>query len=76
MRPVGLGARSGGDEAQVTAAAEAEPMPADCRAGRHAPARRVTVDANGAAHARCRRCGCELTRLPAIRRWYRSGVLG
>ncbi|MBB3349387.1 hypothetical protein [Sphingomonas sp. BK069] len=75
MRLAGLGARAGGD-AEPQTEGGAEPMPADCRAGRHLPARRVTVDANGAAHARCRRCGCELTRLPAIRRWYRSGVLG
>ncbi len=70
-----LGPRAAGD-AKVQAEGGAEPMPEDCRAGRHLPARRMTVDANGAAHARCRRCGCELTRLPAIRRWYRSGVLG
>ncbi len=71
MRSAGLGASGG---AQATAGNE--PMPADCRAGRHLPNRRVTIDGNGAAHTRCRRCGCELTRLPAIRRWYRSGILG
>ncbi|TCP36858.1 hypothetical protein [Sphingomonas sp. BK235] len=66
--------RSGAlQHAPATAASE---VPPDCRAGRHLPGRRVTIDPDGVAHARCRRCGCELTRLPAIRRWYRSGLIG
>lgn len=62
--------------ADERAASLASPLLNGCDAGRHVAGRRVTVDASGVAHARCRRCGCELTRLPAIRRWYRSGVLG
>jgi len=49
---------------------------ASCRAGRHVPARGVTIDAAGVAHGRCRRCGCALRRLPAIRRWFVSGMMG
>ncbi|WP_375249746.1 hypothetical protein [Sphingomonas sp.] len=48
----------------------------DCARERHVAGTRISTDARGLQHARCRHCGCELTRLPAIRRWYRAGLLG
>lgn len=47
-----------------------------CRVGRHHPKGRVTTDASGLQHSRCRHCGCALSRVPTIGRWYLSGELG
>jgi hypothetical protein len=58
------------------AADQAAAVPPECAAGHHLAGARVTTDATGVQHARCRRCGCDLTRLPTLRRWYRSGWLG
>lgn len=52
------------------------PLTDTCESGRHLPGTRIVTDARGIQHTRCRRCGCELARIPAIRRWYRSGMLG
>lgn len=49
--------------------------PGACAAGRHDPVA-VSRDAAGIGHARCRRCGCALRRLPVMRRWYRTGPMG
>jgi len=46
--------------------------PATCR---HDPVAR-TLDPGGLERARCRRCGCDLRRLPVLRRWYRTGPMG
>ena len=50
--------------------------PRACRRGEHNPVSTITVDAAGVEHSRCRTCGCELARMPVIRRWYRTGLLG
>ena len=53
--------------------------PADeaaCLAGRHVPAYKTRIDAGGIEHGHCRHCGCELARVPTLRRWYRSGLMG
>lgn len=47
-----------------------------CRAGRHIPAADIRIDAQGVEHGRCRHCGCELTRMPVLRRWFRTGPMG
>jgi hypothetical protein len=49
---------------------------ADCRAERHVAAAKILVDASGVQHCRCRICGCDLRRLPSLRRWFRSGMMG
>lgn len=49
---------------------------AACSAGRHVPGGAIVVDQHGTRHAHCRHCGCPLSRLQSIRRWYRSGQLG
>lgn len=49
---------------------------ADCRAERHIASTKVSVDASGIQSCRCRICGCELRRLPAMRKWFRSGMMG
>lgn len=51
-------------------------LPPDCDAGRHVVSSDIRVDAAGIRHGNCRHCGCELRRLPAIGRWYRSGLMG
>lgn len=52
------------------------PPPPECEAGRHVVSNHVRIDASGIRHGHCRYCGCELRRLPAIGRWYRSGLMG
>jgi hypothetical protein len=47
-----------------------------CRSGRHVATRQVKTDAQGVQHSRCRHCGCEISRLPVLRRWFRSGMMG
>lgn len=49
---------------------------ADCREERHVASAKVTVDPSGIQSCRCRICGCELRRLPSLRRWFRSGMMG
>lgn len=51
-------------------------MRPSCLSGHHVPEYKLWADADGIQHSRCRHCGCELRRLPAIRRWYRSGPMG
>lgn len=48
----------------------------DCHRERHIASAKVQVDASGIQHCRCRVCGCELRRLPALRSWFRSGMMG
>jgi hypothetical protein len=50
--------------------------PRACRRGEHVPTADIATDASGLQHSRCRTCGCELTRLPVLRRWYRTGMMG
>lgn len=52
------------------------PTQAGCRVGLHQAIDKVTIDAGGIEHSRCRYCGCTLIRLPTIGRWYLSGELG
>ncbi|WP_294393186.1 hypothetical protein [uncultured Sphingomonas sp.] len=59
----------------ATTAPRPEEQP-PCAADRHLPSHRITVDNAGVQQSRCRRCGCELRRLPTLRRWYRSGLMG
>jgi len=47
-----------------------------CRAGRHIVGTETSIDAQGVEHGRCRHCGCELSRMPVLRRWFRSGPMG
>lgn len=47
-----------------------------CRQGQHRPAPDIRLDPAGIEHSRCRNCGCDLTRLPSVRRWFRSGRMG
>jgi hypothetical protein len=49
---------------------------ADCREERHVASAKVTVDGSGVEHCRCRSCGCDLRRMPTLRRWFRSGMMG
>ena len=49
---------------------------ADCRIGIHVDDSSIEVDTHGVEHSRCRHCGCELTRMPVHRRWFRSGLMG
>ncbi|MES2496546.1 MAG: hypothetical protein V4618_10545 [Pseudomonadota bacterium] len=49
---------------------------ADCRAGRHIVASEVRTDSRGVQHGHCRHCGCELSRMPVLRRWFRTGEMG
>ncbi|WP_159982310.1 MULTISPECIES: hypothetical protein [unclassified Novosphingobium] len=49
---------------------------ADCAAERHVAASKIVVNALGIQSCRCRVCGCELRRLPSLRRWFRSGMMG
>ncbi|ARR52085.1 hypothetical protein HY78_00720 [Rhizorhabdus wittichii DC-6] len=48
----------------------------NCRAGRHIVAADVRTDDQGVEHGRCRHCGCELARMPVLRRWFRTGEMG
>ncbi|EJL34987.1 hypothetical protein [Novosphingobium sp. AP12] len=49
---------------------------ADCREERHVASAKITVTASGIQSCRCRICGCELRRIPSLRRWFRSGMMG
>ena len=50
--------------------------PRACREGTHHPRNDIFTDALGVQHSRCRTCGCELSRVPTLRRWYRTGRMG
>ena len=50
--------------------------PRACRDGQHKPMRPTVLDASGMEHSRCRVCGCALSRMPVLRRWFRSGQMG
>jgi hypothetical protein len=47
-----------------------------CENGRHSAISSSKTEINGVVHAVCRHCGCELMRLGASRRWFRTGQLG
>lgn len=47
-----------------------------CENGRHSAITRSKVEIGGIVHATCRHCGCELMRLGASRRWFRTGQMG
>lgn len=47
-----------------------------CENGRHSAITRSKVEIDGIVHATCRHCGCELMRLGASRRWFRTGQMG
>ena len=47
-----------------------------CENGRHSAASGSKIDIGGVVHATCRHCGCELMRLGASRRWFRTGEMG
>ena len=49
---------------------------AACARGAHLADGMVTQDVLGIDHALCRHCGCSLTRVPTLRRWYQSGTMG
>jgi hypothetical protein len=61
---------------EAAASTASAALPHDCAAGRHVVSNHVWTDASGVRHGHCRYCGCELRRLPAIGRWYRSGLMG
>lgn len=47
-----------------------------CENGRHSAISGSKIEINGVVHATCRHCGCELMRLGASRRWFRTGEMG
>ncbi|ATE66891.1 hypothetical protein [Rhizorhabdus dicambivorans] len=47
-----------------------------CENGRHSAVSGSKVEIDGVVHAICRHCGCELMRLGASRRWFRTGQMG
>lgn len=47
-----------------------------CENGRHSAISGSKVEIAGVVHATCRHCGCELMRLSASRRWFRTGQMG
>lgn len=49
---------------------------AGCENGRHSAIGSSKIEINGVVHATCRHCGCELMRLGASRRWFRTGQMG
>ena len=49
---------------------------AGCENGRHSAIGSSKVEIGGVVHATCRHCGCELMRLGASRRWFRTGEMG
>ncbi|KKC24745.1 hypothetical protein [Sphingomonas sp. SRS2] len=49
---------------------------AGCENGRHSAITASKVEIDGIIHATCRHCGCELMRLGASRRWFRTGQMG
>ena len=48
----------------------------ECKDGRHRARDRVSRTGDDIQRSVCRDCGCELVRTKAMRRWYRSGMLG
>jgi hypothetical protein len=48
----------------------------DCENGRHSAVSGSKIEIGGVVHATCRHCGCELMRLGASRRWFRTGEMG
>jgi len=57
-------------------AAAPKPSAMDCENGRHSAMSGSKLEINGIVHATCRHCGCELMRLGASRRWFRTGEMG
>jgi hypothetical protein len=49
---------------------------AGCEVGRHSAITSSKIEIGGVIHATCRHCGCELMRLGASRRWFRTGEMG
>jgi len=47
-----------------------------CENERHSAIGSSKIEINGVIHATCRHCGCELMRLGASRRWFRTGQMG
>lgn len=47
-----------------------------CENGRHSAIGSSKIEIDGVIHATCRHCGCELMRLGASRRWFRTGQMG
>lgn len=47
-----------------------------CRRGDHQPSSDIITEDSGLQRSKCRVCGCELARIPVLRRWFRSGMLG
>lgn len=47
-----------------------------CENGRHSAISSSKIEIGGVVHATCRHCGCELMRLGASRRWFRTGQMG
>lgn len=52
------------------------PTEPGCHYGKHVASDDITIDTLGVDHARCRDCGCELTRMAMVGRWFRSGKMG
>jgi hypothetical protein len=52
------------------------PVQDGCLRGSHVANPHIRADEYGIQHSRCRNCGCELTRMPAFGRWYRTGLMG
>ncbi len=52
------------------------PIPDGCSRGSHVANTDIRADAHGIEHSRCRHCDCELRRMPALGRWYRTGLMG
>lgn len=67
LRPVSL-VSSEGPQAKASAA--------HCENGRHSAVSGSKIEFDGIVHATCRHCGCELMRLGASRRWFRTGEMG
>jgi len=67
LQPVSV-ASSRGDTVKTSAI--------DCENGRHSAVTGSKVEIGGVVHATCRHCGCELMRLGASRRWFRTGQMG
>jgi len=67
LQPVTIASLRGADS-KVTALS--------CENGRHSAITSSKVEIGGVVHATCRHCGCELMRLGASRRWFRTGEMG
>ncbi|PZU60950.1 MAG: hypothetical protein DI547_00415 [Sphingobium sp.] len=65
-------------DTEIPSIAPVRPTPSRdrCGRGRHVARSSIRVDDQGIEHSRCRHCGCELTRMPVLRRWYRTGMMG